>query len=128
MDWRWDPAGLAMLGCGAAMLGLAAYVWPRRAAGGIGLVAMLAALAWWSITYGLELSVEPVASKELFGAVKYAGIAVLPPTWIAFTLRYIGRDRVPHQRRADPADDRADSDPGAAGTPGDPRLCAPLPS
>jgi len=92
MDWRWDPAGLGMLGCGGALLGLAAYVWPRRAAGGVGLVIMLAALAEWSIAYGLELSVEQVAGKEAFGAVKYAGIGVLAPAWLAFTLRYIGRE------------------------------------
>jgi PAS domain S-box-containing protein len=93
MDWRWDPAGLAMLACGAVMVGLAAYVWPRRAAGGLALVAMLAALAQWSIAYGLELSVVPVAGKEVFGAAKYAGIGALAPAWIAFALRYIGRDR-----------------------------------
>jgi PAS domain S-box-containing protein len=93
MDWRWDAAGLAMLACGAAMLGLAAYVWPRRSAGGLALVAMLAALAEWSIAYGLELSVVSLAGKELFGAVKYLGIGLLGPAWVAFTLRYIGRDR-----------------------------------
>jgi len=93
MDWRWDVAVLAMLACGACMVGLAAYVWPRRAAGGVALVAMLVALAEWSLAYGLELSAAPVASKELFGAVKYAGIGVLGPAWAAFTLRYIGWDR-----------------------------------
>jgi len=93
MGWRWDPAGLVMLGCGAAMLGLAGYVWPRRASGGVALVAMLAALAEWSIAYGLELSVDSVAGKEVLGAVKYAGIGVLGPAWAAFTLRYIGWDR-----------------------------------
>lgn len=93
MDWRWDPAALVMLATGGVMIALFCYVWPRRAAGGRPLLAMLAAVALWSIAYGLELSAEPIAAKEFFGVVKYVGIAALPPAWIAFTLAYIGRER-----------------------------------
>lgn len=93
MDWRWDPAALVMLGTGAVMVALFCYVWPRRAAGGGPLLAMLAAVAQWSVAYGLELSAVPIAAKEAFGAAKYVGIAALPPAWLAFTLAYIGRER-----------------------------------
>jgi hypothetical protein len=56
-------------------------------------MAMLAALAEWSIAYGLEVSVVPLGSRELFGAVKYLGIGVLGPAWVAFTLRSSAGDR-----------------------------------
>ncbi|MGH3355568.1 MAG: histidine kinase N-terminal 7TM domain-containing protein [Nocardioidaceae bacterium] len=93
MEWRFDHAAVAMFAVGAVMPLIAGYVWPRRAAGGLSLIAMLASLAWWSVAYGLELSVADIAGKELFGGLKYVGICLLVPSWVAFVLTYIGRDR-----------------------------------
>jgi len=80
---------------GAAVLGaFAASVWLRRGnAGAKGLMFMLAAGIWYMVTYALELSSGGLGSKQLWGDVKYLGIALLPPAWLAFTLQYTGRTR-----------------------------------
>lgn len=85
-------AGFAML-AGAAVFGLAtAYVWRRRAnPGGYALMLILAAGVWYSATYALELSAVSQEARQFWGDVKYVGICLLPPAWVAFTVQYTGR-------------------------------------
>jgi N-terminal 7TM region of histidine kinase len=43
----------------------------------------------------LELSVGGQAARQVWGDLKYVGICLLPPAWLAFVHYYIGRPRWP---------------------------------
>jgi diguanylate cyclase (GGDEF)-like protein/PAS domain S-box-containing protein len=80
---------------GAAVFGaFAVYVWLRRASpGATALILILAAGIWYMTTYALELGTTVLHTKQLWGDIKYVGVAMLPPAWLAFTLQYSGRTR-----------------------------------
>jgi hypothetical protein len=79
---------------GAVVFGaLAVYVWQRDNAGANGLTLALVAGVWYMGTYALELSSLDPDAKRLWGDVKYVGIGLLPPAFLAFTLQYTGRMR-----------------------------------
>jgi PAS domain S-box-containing protein len=96
MPWRFTAAGWLMLG-GAAFFALAVgYVWRRRGdALAVSLLVMLLAGLEWSVAYALELSVADQAARQLWGDLKYVGICLLPPAWLAFVFHYLGRTRWP---------------------------------
>ena len=85
-----------MLG-GAAFFALAVgYVWRRRGdALAVSLLVMLLAALEWSVAYALELSVGDPGVRQLWGDLKYVGICLLPPSWLAFVFHYLGRPRWP---------------------------------
>jgi PAS domain S-box-containing protein len=88
----WSLAAGLMVVAGVVLAALAASVWRRRGTTtGLFLAAMLVAVAWWSLTYALELGTGDVATRELWGDLKYAGICALGPAWLAFVLEYTGR-------------------------------------
>ena len=81
-------------GAGLVLAGLAAYVaWRRGTRMGWSLAVLLVAVAWWGTAYAVELSVDEVAAKGLWGDLKYAGIVTLAPAWLVFVLQYTGRGR-----------------------------------
>jgi PAS domain S-box-containing protein len=96
MSWRWSAASWLMLG-GAAFLAVAVgYVWRRRGdALAASLLVMLLAAMEWSVAYALELSAGEPASRQLWGDLKYLGICLLVPAWLAFVFHYTGRARWP---------------------------------
>src|SRR6478752_2589289 len=81
-----------VIACGAADVAAAIGVWRRRGNPGRNslCVAMLATAAW-SFAYALELSAPTTSDRELWGALKYVGITVLPAAWLVFALQYTGR-------------------------------------
>src|SRR6266545_802620 len=85
-----------MLG-GAAFFAIAVgYVWRRRVdALAVSLLVMLLAALEWSVAYALELSVGDPGARQLWGDLKYVGICLLTPAWLAFVFHYIGRPRWP---------------------------------
>ena len=91
---RLSSAG-ALLLAGAAAFSLAiVYVWRRRASSaGSGLLLILLASAVWSVAYALELSGADVATRQLWGDLKYLGLCLLPPAVLIFLLQYSGRTR-----------------------------------
>jgi PAS domain S-box-containing protein len=96
MSWRFTAAGWLMLG-GAAFFAVAVgYVWRRRGdALAVSLLVMLLAALQWSVAYALELSVGDPAARQLWGDLKYVGICLLTPAWLAFVFHYLGRTRWP---------------------------------
>jgi PAS domain S-box-containing protein len=96
MTWRWSAAGWLMLG-GAAFFAVAVgYVWRRRGdALAVSLLVMLLAALQWSVTYALELNGANPATRQLWGDLKYVGICLLTPAWLAFVFHYTGRARWP---------------------------------
>lgn len=84
---------------GVSMAGLAAYVaWRRESRMGWSLAVLLVSVAWWGLAYAVELSVDDVAVKTRWGALKYVGIQTLAPAWLAFVLQYTGRGRLVTKR------------------------------
>ena len=86
-------AGLTTL-AGLVLAGCALYVARRRGtSAGVSLAVLLTAAAWWGLFYAVELSTEPtdLAARMRWGDVKYLGVCVLPPAWLAFALQYTGR-------------------------------------
>lgn len=93
MDYHWSTPGALMLLSGSVCVACALYVVRRRGAvGRSGLVAVLLGSAIWGLAYGVELSSPTRSGQELWGALKYVGIALLPPAWLIFSLQYTGRE------------------------------------
>src|SRR6266545_4884678 len=93
---RLSAAGWLML-AGAAFFAVAVgYVWRRRGdALAVSLLVMLLAGLEWSVAYALELSAGDVAHQQFWGDLKYVGICLLTPAWLAFVFHYLGRTRWP---------------------------------
>jgi PAS domain S-box-containing protein len=85
-----------MLG-GAAFFAVAlGYVWRRRGdALAVSLLVMLLAGLVWSVAYALELNSASPATRQLWGDLKYVGICLLTPAWLAFVFHYTGRVKWP---------------------------------
>ena len=86
-------AGLTTL-AGLVLAGCALYVARRRGtSAGVSLAVLLTAAAWWGLFYAMELSTSTndLATRSFWGDVKYVGVCVLPPAWLAFSLQYTGR-------------------------------------
>jgi len=96
MSWRFTAAGWLMLGGAAFFATAVGYVWRRRGdALAVSLLVMLLAALQWSVAYALELSVGDPAARQLWGDLKYVGICLLTPAWLAFVFHYLGRTRWP---------------------------------
>ncbi|NPD06079.1 SpoIIE family protein phosphatase [Nocardioides sp. zg-1308] len=88
-----------MAGAGVVLAVLAAYVaWRRGTLMSWSLAVLLVAVAWWGVTYSVELSADDVAVKSWWGDLKYAGIVTLAPAWFVFVLQYTGRGRLVTRR------------------------------
>jgi PAS domain S-box-containing protein len=96
VSWRWSPAG-GLLVAGAVLVAVViAHVWRRRAATSIAsLIAVLLGAILWSGCYALELGAADLAGRERWGDLKYVGIVLLPPAYLAFVLQCRGRTRWP---------------------------------
>jgi PAS domain S-box-containing protein len=93
---RWSTSGgLLLAGAGLVVLAIA-YIWRRRAGTAIaGLLGVLLGAMFWSVCYALELSAGDLAGKEFWGDLKYVGICLLPPAWLAFVLQCTGQTSWP---------------------------------
>jgi PAS domain S-box-containing protein len=82
---------------GAVLVTLAiVFVWRRRSAATIAsLLAVLAGAVWWSVCSALELSAGDLAGREYWGDLKYVGVVLLPPAYLAFVLQCSGHTRWP---------------------------------
>jgi signal transduction histidine kinase len=72
------------------------YVWrPRSTTTIAGLLAVLAGAVVWSVCSALELSADDLAGRQSWGDLKYVGVCLLPPAYLAFVLQCGGRTRWP---------------------------------
>jgi PAS domain S-box-containing protein len=90
------PSG-GLLVAGAVLVTAAiVFVWRRRSAASIAsLLAVLAGAVWWSVCSALELSAGDLAGREYWGDLKYVGVVLLPPAYLAFVLQCSGHTRWP---------------------------------
>ncbi len=64
-----------MTAAGLFLAALAAYVgWRRGTRAGLALGVLLLSVAWWGLAYAVELSASDVATKSLWGDLKYFGV------------------------------------------------------
>ena len=88
-----------MTTAGVLLAVLAGYVgWRRGSRAGAALAVLLAAVAWWGLAYAFELTATDVATKSLWGDLKYVGVAVLAPSWLVFVLEYTNRGHLVTRR------------------------------
>jgi PAS domain S-box-containing protein len=94
--WRWSPAGgLLLAGTGLVVLAIA-VVWRRRITVTVaGLFVVLLGAMLWSVCYALELTAGDLAGRGFWGDLKYIGICLLAPAYLAFVLQCTGRSRWP---------------------------------
>lgn len=84
---------------GVFLAGLAGYVaWRRGTKAALPLAVLLVSVAWWGLAYAVELSVPEIASKGLWGDLKYLGVCALAPSWLVFVLQYTGRAHLVSRR------------------------------
>jgi hypothetical protein len=96
MSWSLSPAGELLLAGAVLVVVAVAVVWRRRAATTIvGLLAVLLGAVLWSVCSALELSAGDLAGREYWGDLKYVGIVLLPPAFLAFVLQCSGHTRWP---------------------------------
>src|SRR5215207_3980050 len=82
---------------GAALVTAAiVLVWRRPSDATIAsLLAVLTGAVWWSVCSALELSAGDLAGREYWGDLKYVGVVLLPPAYLAFVLQCSGQRRWP---------------------------------
>ncbi len=73
---------------GLASLGIAVYLFIRRAPGSAALGVLALLIAEWSATYGLEIAAYALEEKIFWGQLQYIAIAFIPFVWLAFALSY----------------------------------------
>jgi PAS domain S-box-containing protein len=56
-------------------------------------LALMSALAWWSLTVILEHASLDLPTKVFWVKMSYFGIVTLPPAWVVFTLQYANREK-----------------------------------
>jgi PAS domain S-box-containing protein len=96
MIWRWSPAGPWLVAGAVLVVVVIVVVWRRRSTTTIvGLLAVLLGAVLWSVCSALELSAGDLAGRELWGDLKYVGVVLLPPAYLAFVLQCSGHTRWP---------------------------------
>jgi PAS domain S-box-containing protein len=94
--WRWSPAGGLLLAGAVLVTVVILYVWRRRPSTTIvGLLAVLLGAVLWSVCYALELSAGDLVGRGYWGDLKYVGVCLLPPAYLAFVLQCSGHTRWP---------------------------------
>ena len=79
-----------LVGVSLGLCPLAMYSWHRRSVpGAVALVCLTIAVAWWSLTYALELVLPGVPAKFFAAKAQYLGIVSAPVAAFVFTLQYL---------------------------------------
>ncbi|MFB6228957.1 MAG: histidine kinase N-terminal 7TM domain-containing protein [Halobacteriales archaeon] len=91
----WSPTLYSFLGLGAAGVStaVAAQAWRNRSRRGArSFVALMMALAGWSLVYAVQLGFPTAAGQLPWQRVSLAVGGTIPTLWLVFMLRYAGRD------------------------------------
>lgn len=92
MQWQSTPYELPLLAAASGSAAVAWYVWRHRRAPGVRpLAVMLAATAWWSFFYAIQLASATLVVQHVWDDVAYVGVLTVAPAWVAFALEYSGR-------------------------------------
>src|SRR5215216_5009584 len=90
------PVSEALIAGAVLVTAAILLVWRRRSTTTIvGLLAVLLGAVLWSVCYALELSAGDLAGRQAWGDLKYVGVVLLPPAYVAFVLQCSGHTRWP---------------------------------
>ena len=90
------PVSEALIAGAVLVTAAILLVWRRRSTTTIvGLLAVLLGAVLWSVCYALELSAGDLVGREQWGDLKYVGVVLLPPAYLAFVLQCSGHTRWP---------------------------------
>jgi PAS domain S-box-containing protein len=96
VSWRWSPAGGLLMAGAVLVTVVILFVWRRRPNTTIvGLLAVLLGAVLWSVCYALELTAGDLVGRGYWGDLKYTGVCLLPPAYLAFVLQCSGHTRWP---------------------------------
>lgn len=94
MDWQRATLFLPLLAATGVASSMFVYAWKRRSVPGARPLALLmASLAWWTLTYALELGSSDFAGKLAWAKLRYFGIYGTLLSWLSLALTFSGRDR-----------------------------------
>ncbi|HNP72721.1 MAG TPA: histidine kinase N-terminal 7TM domain-containing protein [Kouleothrix sp.] len=100
MPWQYTAYAIPLLVATAISLVLAWFAWRRRGApGALFFMAMMVAVATWSLGYALELSSTRLALILLWAKIEYIGIVVGPLSALLLALVHTGHTRWLARRR-----------------------------
>jgi len=90
------PVSEALIAGAVLVTAAILLVWRRRSTTTIvSLLAVLLGAVLWSVCYALELSAGDLVGREQWGDLKYIGVVLLPPAYLAFVLQCSGHTRWP---------------------------------
>jgi PAS domain-containing protein len=93
MHWQVPPYSYLLLVAAAMSAALIFFAWRRRGTLGAETFALLmTGVCIWAAGYALELSGADLPTKIFWAKAEYIGIATVPVVWLAFALRYTGRE------------------------------------
>ena len=93
MHWQVTPYSYLLLVAAAMSAVLVFFAWRRRGTPGAETFALLmTGVCIWAAGYALELSGADLPTKIFWAKAEYIGIATVPVVWLAFALRYTGRE------------------------------------
>ena len=86
----WSPAGWWLVAGAVLVTAAIVFVWrpPRHHI--VSLLGVLAGAVLWSVCSALELSAGDLTGREYWGDLKYVGVVLLPPAYLAFVLQCSG--------------------------------------
>lgn len=91
MNWQYNPIIHLPIFAAVISAAIAIYVWRRESQPHkSGFIALMLAVAWWSVANALELSSADLNSIMLWSQARYFGIVTVPVAWLVFTLQYTG--------------------------------------
>ncbi len=92
MYWYLTTFSLLLLLAAAISTVISLYAWKRRpVSGSVAFAIAMLAITQWSLAFLLHVVSVDEAAKFAWFKFQYAGIVILPITWLAFTLHYTGR-------------------------------------
>jgi len=94
IHWQYTPYILPLLAAAAISVALALYAWRRRSAPGVApFIAVMLAVAEWSLASALQLVSTDLAAKLFWSKVRYLGVVVVSTAWLILVLQHTGREK-----------------------------------
>jgi PAS domain S-box-containing protein len=93
MSWQYTPFLVPLLLSASVCAALGVFALRHRAVGAAGsFVLLMAASAWWSLSYALYQGVTSLGGKLFWADALQVGAILVPLAWTLLVLRYTGRD------------------------------------
>jgi len=93
MAWEYHPYLLPLVLAAVVAVVIAVLAWQRRSTSGTrSFMLLMAAVAWWSLGYAMELGAVELQAKLFWSDFNFVAVVTVPAAWLSFCLEYTGRD------------------------------------